>query len=206
LSSLLGSHRYSIAEPNSFHKHHPRHPAALAFIWRLKMQLATPLLAVAAVLGTSFVFADDPLPVTKSKLLVTGLHCPPCTKTVQQSLQKVKGVNSVTVDWNTKNAMVEFDEAVLSVQALTQKIAATPHMMGGDMKYDAWLALKVPALKDEATGKKVKAALAELKGIKQVAVYPDKQAIGVQFSGDGKLTTQEVIGQLAKAGVEAKGY
>jgi copper chaperone CopZ len=79
-------------------------------------------------------------------------------------------------------------------------------MMGGEMKYDAWLALKVPELKDEPTGKKVKAALAEVKGIKQVAIYPEKQAVGVQFSSDGKLTTQEVIDQLAKAGVEAKGY
>jgi Cu+-exporting ATPase len=143
---------------------------------------------------------------TKAKLLITGLHCPPCTKTVQGSLAKVPGVKSIAVDWASKNAQVEFDESVLPVQSLMHKIAATPHMMGRDMHYGAWLALNVPDLKDEATGKKVQQALAGVKGIKQVAVYPDKHAIGVLFSGDGKVTTQEVIDLLAKAEIQAAGY
>jgi copper chaperone CopZ len=158
--------------------------------------------AVCRVAGLTAV-ADEPASVksapTKAKLLITGLHCPPCTKTVQGSLAKVPGVKSISVDWFTKNAQVEFDEKVLSVQTLTQRIAATPHMMGRDMHYGAWLALNVPDLKDEAAGQKVKQALAGVQGIKQVSVYPDKHAIGVLFSGDGKLTTQDVIDLLAKA-------
>lgn len=97
---------------------------------------------------------------TKATFLVSGLHCPHCTKTVEGSLLKTKGVKSVSIDWKTKYGTIEFDESVLPAQLLAQKIAATPHMMGGDMKYESWLALKVPSVKDETSGKAVKGALA----------------------------------------------
>jgi copper chaperone CopZ len=140
---------------------------------------------------------------TKATYLVTGLHCPPCTKTVEKSLSKIKGVKSISVHWDTKNATIEFDESVIPAQTLAQKLASTPHMMGGDMKYEGWLALKVPTVKDEASGKAVKDALAKVDGISQVALYPDQKSIGIQFSVKGKMTTQEIIELLAKAGIEA---
>lgn len=149
--------------------------------------------------------AAKPTP-TKAKLLITGLHCPPCTKTVQHSLSKVPGVKSISVNWSTKNAVVEIDENVLPVQILSQRVAATPHMMGRGMQYSGWLALQVPSVKDETAGKKVKEALAGVKGIKQVAVYPSQKAIGILFSDDGKATTKEVIEHLAKAEIEASNY
>src|SRR5262245_54921686 len=76
---------------------------------------------------------------TKATLSITGLHCPPCTSTVQGSLSRVKGIKSVVVDWNKKNAKVEFDESVLPAQALAAAIETTPHMMGSGMRYAGWL-------------------------------------------------------------------
>jgi copper chaperone CopZ len=144
--------------------------------------------------------------VTKATYLVTGLHCPPCTQTVQGSLAKTKGVKSVTVDWNAKHAKVEFDETVLPAQVLAQKIATTPHMMGGNMQYVGWLSLKVPSVKDAASGKVAKDALAKVEGIAQVAAYSEQHALAVQFSKQGKLTSQDVIKLLAKSGIEASTY
>ena len=46
----------------------------------------------------------------KATFLITGLHCPPCTATVEKSVKSIKGVKSVKVDWATKNAKVEYDE------------------------------------------------------------------------------------------------
>lgn len=140
---------------------------------------------------------------TKATFLVNGLHCPPCTKTVEGSLLKTKGVKSVSIDWKTKNGTIEFDEVVIPAQLLAQKIASTPHMMGGDMKYEGWLALKVPSVKDEASGKAAREALAKIESISQVALYPAQHSIGIQFSSKGKMTTHEVIELLAKAGIEA---
>ena len=64
--------------------------------------------------------ADEPEALTKSEhkateatFLITGLHCPPCTKTVEQSLSKANGISSIKVDWKSKNARLVFDESVI---------------------------------------------------------------------------------------------
>jgi copper chaperone CopZ len=143
---------------------------------------------------------------TKATFLVTGLHCPPCTTTVQNSLARVKGVKAVTVNWNTKNARVEFDESVLPAQSLAAAIGTTPHMMGAGMRYGGWLALKVPSVTDEASGQKVKEALSKVEGVKTVAVYPAQHSAAVLFAGNGKLSSQQLIDVLSKEGIDAGNY
>ncbi len=140
---------------------------------------------------------------TKATFLITGLHCPPCTSTVQSSLARVKGVKSANVNWNAKNAKIEFDESVLPAQALASAIEGTPHMMGGGMRYAAWLALKVPSITDDASGKKVKDALGKVEGVKSVAVYPAQHAAAILFAGKGATSSRQVIDALAKEGIEA---
>jgi copper chaperone CopZ len=152
---------------------------------------------------TSSLFAAEP---TKGTFLITGLHCPPCTTTVQNSLSRVKGVKSVAVNWNTKNAKVEFDESVLPAQALAAAIDTTPHMMGPSMRYGAWLALKVPSVTDEASGQKAKDALGKVEGVRTVAVYPAQHSAAVLLAGNGKLSSQQLIEALSKEGIEASNY
>jgi copper chaperone CopZ len=157
-------------------------------------------MAVLSLLSVANLFSAEP---TKGTFLVTGLHCPPCTSTVQGSLRRVKGVQSVAVDWNTKNAKVVFDESVLPAQALAAAIETTPHMMGGGMRYGGWLALKVPSIKDEASGQKAKETLSKVEGVKTVAVYPAQHSVGVLFAGKGTVSSQQLIDALAKEGIEA---
>jgi periplasmic mercuric ion binding protein len=140
---------------------------------------------------------------TKATYLITGLHCPPCTKTVERSLQGVKGVQTVKVDWQSKNAIIEFDEKLIPAQTLAQRIAATPHMMGRRMQYDGWLALKVEGLRNSATAEKTRDELKSIKGVKQVTIYPRQQSVGVQFDASGKLSTRDLIEGLSRADIEA---
>ena len=170
----------------------------------MKLTLVTAI-AWATVLG-SVLSAQEPAKATKATFLMTGLHCPPCTATVQGGLARVKGVKSVAVDWNTKKATVEFDEAVLPAQALASAIEGTPHMMGGGMRYAGWFALKVPTLTDEASGAKVKEALTKVAGVKTVAVYPVQHSAAVLFSGQGKTSSQQVLDALKEAGIEASRF
>ena len=143
---------------------------------------------------------------TQATYLITGLHCPPCTHTVEAALSKTKGVKSVKVDWRTQNAKIEFDESQLPAQVLAQQIAGTRHMMGGNMQYGGWLALKVQSVKDEAGAKAAKDAASKIAGVKSVTVYAAQESIGVQFDAQGKLTSQQVIEALAKAGITASNY
>ena len=143
---------------------------------------------------------------TKATFLITGLHCPPCTSTVQSSLSRVKGVKSATIDWNTKHAKVMFDESVLPAQALASAIETTPHMMGAGMRYGGWLALSVPSITDDTSGQKAKEALSKVDGVKSVAVYPAQHKLGVLFAGNGTASSQQLIDALAKEGITASNY
>ena len=163
--------------------------------------------------ATSFAFGEEPpadkpanTEATKATYLITGLHCPPCTRTVEAAVGGIKGVKSVKVDWRTKIAKVEFEEAIVPAQQLADLIAATPHMMGGEMVYDGWLALQVPDLKDEAATKTVLETLRKVAGVKQVAAYPAQKSVGIQFLRKGKATTKSLIDALEKAGFKASNF
>jgi copper chaperone CopZ len=172
------------------------------------MRFFSAVLGVCFVAAAAAMMAAEPADkkesqTTKATYLITGLHCPPCTRTVESSLARVQGVRSAKVDWKTKNARIEFDEKVLPAQTLAQRIASTPHMMGSGMQYGGWLALKVEGLKEESTAKKAKETLGGVKGVKQVVAYPQQQSLGVQFDAQGKLATHDLIDALADAGIKA---
>jgi copper chaperone CopZ len=140
---------------------------------------------------------------TQATFLITGLHCPPCTRTVEASLKRTKGIKSVSVDWRTHNAKIEFDESLLPAQSLSQLIAGTPHMMGGGMQYGGWLALKAEGVKDEKTAESAKAALMKVPGVVKVVVYPAQESVGVLFDAKGKATSAQLVAALDEAGVKA---
>ena len=142
---------------------------------------------------------------TSATYLITGLHCPMCTSTVESSLKKVKGIQSVKVDWNNKNAKIEFDESVVAAERVAQLIAATPHMMGGSMHYDGWLALKTPDLKDDSAAK-AKESLGKVGGVKRVEAFPAQHIVEIQFASDGKITSGQLIDVLAGAGIKAENF
>lgn len=168
--------------------------------------VAFALLAVCSNSRAADPVEGKPVSTTTATYLITGLHCPPCTKTVESSLTKIPGVRSAKVDWNTKNARIEFDETTAPAQLIAQRIGSTAHMMGGNMHYEGWLALKVPEAKDEAVGKKVKETLQKVAGVKAVVVYPQQQSIGIQFDAKAKLATRELIDALSKVEIKAENY
>ncbi len=139
----------------------------------------------------------------KATFLITGLHCPPCTATVEKAVKSIKGVKSVKVDWATKNAKVEYDEKEIVAQQIASRIASTSHMMGGNMQYSGWLSLKVPDVTVEGNAEKAKSALTKIKGISKVAVYPQQKAVGVEFTAKGDITSTQLIEALKEAGLEA---
>ena len=109
-------------------------------------------------------------PTTKAMFMVTGLHCAPCAATVEGSLRRIKGVGSIKVDFNGKNAVIAFDENMISAQEVARAISSTPHMMGRDMQYDGVLVLSVPGVKNTATATKAKAALSKVAGVANVTL------------------------------------
>ena len=77
-----------------------------------------PLLA--ALVSTSAAFAAGPETVT---LAVTNMDCAACPITVRKALEKVPGVESAKVDFKTKRAVVSFNPAKATPEALTKATA-----------------------------------------------------------------------------------
>jgi len=158
-----------------------------------------------AVLALHAVAQQPPAPpqAVKATFLITGLHCPPCTSTVESSLKHVQGIQSAKVDWQSKNARVTFDESQVSSQEVATAIANTPHMMGGSLKYSGALALKVAGLKDDAAIATAKKALGEIPGVANVWIYAPQGAVAVDFDHTAKATSKQLIDALGKAGFTA---
>jgi mercuric ion binding protein len=74
------------------------------------------LALVAGLTGAGMSFAA---PRTVA-LDVPGMTCELCPLTVRKALQKVQGVEKVAVSYEKKEAVVTFDDAKASVEALTK--------------------------------------------------------------------------------------
>lgn len=80
--------------------------------------LSIILFAMLSALTLSPAFA-----VTKTVTLdVPTMHCSTCPITVKKALLKVKGVSNVTADLDKREAVVTFDDAQTTVEALTKAI------------------------------------------------------------------------------------
>jgi len=77
-------------------------------------------LLIAALLASAVAMAADSRTVT---LDVTKMDCTVCPITVRKALEKVPGVDTAKVDFKTKRAVVAFDPAKTSPEALTRATA-----------------------------------------------------------------------------------
>ena len=110
------------------------------------------------------------------------------------------------MDFKGKYATLDFDESVISAQEVARAMSITPHMMGKGMQYDGTLLLSVPGVKDETSGNKVKAALSKVEGVAKVTLYPQQQAVGIAFTGKGKVTSKQLFEALEAAGLKGAQY
>lgn len=56
------------------------------------------------------------------KLQITGMDCKSCAFLIEDEIKSQPGVISASVDFETKNATVSFDEKVISVETIKQTI------------------------------------------------------------------------------------
>jgi copper chaperone CopZ len=102
--------------------------------------------------------------------------------------------------------MIEFQEDVISAQQVARAMSATPHMMGRDMQYGGLLVLSVAGVNDKATGTKATAALSNVEGVAKVRLYPQQEAVGIEFSDKGRVTSKQLIEALEEAGLKGTQY
>lgn len=65
----------------------------------------------------------------QAKFNITGMHCESCAIDIQETLEASAGVHSAEVNYNGRQATVDFDENVIQTQTIIKKIQ--------DLNYDA---------------------------------------------------------------------
>jgi mercuric ion binding protein len=96
----------------------------------MKIRILVLFLAFAVTSGAALA---APHTVT---LDVQGMTCPVCPLTVKKALERVSGVQQVTVDYPSKTATVQFDDATVAPDKLTEatKTAGYPSTVKSDGK------------------------------------------------------------------------
>ena len=60
--------------------------------------------------------------IIKKKYDVGGMHCGACATGIQMYLSNTDGVKSVSVDYNTKKAEVEYDDAKINDDGISKNV------------------------------------------------------------------------------------
>lgn len=60
--------------------------------------------------------------MTRLTLTIEGMTCQGCVKSVQNAISDLNGVQNVTVDLATKQAVIDYDDTVLDKTQITQTI------------------------------------------------------------------------------------
>ena len=94
-------------------------PCSTNPVFTMKKLFATLALAAAVSLLSAPAWAD-PQTVTLS---VKGMTCAACPITVKKALSKVDGVNDIDIQFESREAVVTFDDSKTTVLALTQATA-----------------------------------------------------------------------------------
>ncbi|KAG2824249.1 Copper-transporting ATPase [Phytophthora cactorum] len=111
----------------------------------------------------SFMSGDDKRAPANATLLIGGMTCDSCAKSVENALKNTKGVLSATVNVATEKAVVHFDKEVVGVRSLIEVVE--------DVGYEASF----------VTGNEAKKALGDQR-TKEIKRYQVDFAIAVLFT------------------------
>ena len=109
-------------------------------------------------------------------------------------------MKSAQVNFQSKQAVVQFDESVVAASKIAQQMAATPHMMGGNMKYSGALLLKSDRLRSRNDATAVQNALSNVQGVSKANADTRSQTVSVEFAGKGEVKTADLIEAGKRAG------
>lgn len=55
-------------------------------------------------------------------LSISGMHCNSCAKIIESTLEDLEGVSSISVDYDSKKAFLEFDAQKINLDEINKEI------------------------------------------------------------------------------------
>lgn len=58
----------------------------------------------------------------KITLIISGMHCSSCAKIIETTLEEKEGVSSISVNYDSKKAFLEFDQQKTNLNEIKKEI------------------------------------------------------------------------------------
>ena len=131
---------------------------------------------------------------------IHGMRGPHDELALENSIATRSGILSVEVRSDLHAAKIEFAEEIISLQAVARLIAEHDRSNRAEPLV-ACVLLKVPSVSKDATAGLPVHVLHKVRGVEDVTLRVDQQALEVRLKLDGDLTTQDLVRALAVEGI-----
>ncbi|KYH38687.1 MAG: ATPase [Candidatus Bathyarchaeota archaeon B26-1] len=111
--------------------------------------------------------------VEKALIRIGGMHCAACARTVEEALRREAGVKSVSVNFATEKAVVEYDPHKVSLERIAEVIRESGYEPLGVLRGDGEtreINLRIGGMHCAACAATIEKALKRLEGVKSARV------------------------------------
>ena len=145
----------------------------------------------------------------KKTFKVKGMHCASCVVTIERVLKKTAGVRSVSVNFASESALVEFDEQIVQESGIAKAVESVGYGLSDDYKTKKeegignknfeTVSIKVLGMDSPHCALVVNNALKKLSGIKNTDINFSNQRAKIVFSPK-TLTVGDIFKVISSAG------
>lgn len=131
---------------------------------------------------------------------IEGMTCASCAQTVEKTAQALPGTKKAAVNLATEKLMIEFDESLLTEEAIKKAIKKTGYELIS--KQDK-RTLTIEGMTCASCAQTIEKATQNLPGVQEAQVNLATEKMVVQFNPE-VVTLSEIISTVADAGYEAQ--
>lgn len=153
--------------------------------------------------------------MVKETYKIYGMHCAGCVRTIEKALRQIRGVKSATVNFASETTLIEFDEGVVTRDALADVVSGIGYQLeggergkeeGGEQELagrgkTVALALKVIGMDSPHCAMTVEKAVKKLPGVENVQVDFSNQRAKIVFDRT-KVKPEQIFKVITDAGYE----
>ena len=93
----------------------------------LKKILLTCAIVIPTILITTYLVTNKPTeeittPLKEKIVLIEGMYCNGCTKTISDAIKTCNGVKTVSINYDTKEAKIQYNPELCSLKDIKKKI------------------------------------------------------------------------------------
>ncbi|HAP4886745.1 TPA: heavy metal translocating P-type ATPase [Enterococcus faecalis] len=134
--------------------------------------------------------------------LIDGMTCASCAQTIEGAVQKMKGVQSVSVNLATEKMQVAFDGATISEKDIENAVDHTGYK-AKTIKEDSGVTFDIEGMTCASCAQTIEKSVNKLDAVQSASVNLASEKMSVNFD-TSSLNTDDIIRAVQDAGYDAK--